>query len=300
MRDASVGFQCPECVKEGASNVRVATTVAGGRISANSGIVTKVLVAINVVAYLAQQGNANVTFRFGGFGGPFRFPYDPASVHGTATGEYYRLITEAFLHVSVLHIAFNMYLLYVLGLQLENSLGRLRFAGVYLISALGGSVLSYLLGQDGIGASGAVFGLFSATYIVARKLRLDTSQITFLIAFNLIFSFVAKGIGYWAHIGGLLTGALVTVILIYVPRGPRRNVIQGASLVVLVGALMALAVARTHSLRTSPGFAQAPSQLGSGTGRSADNPAAASAGSVPRSTSGNTISRSPASISRLR
>lgn len=301
MRDASVGFQCPECVKEGARTVRAVKTVAGGRPSANPGIVTKVLLGINVLAYLAQQNNPNITYRFGGFGGPNRFPYDPATLHGTATGEYYRLITEAFLHVSVLHIAFNMYLLYILGLQLEHALGRLRFAGVYLISALGGSVLSYLLGQDGIGASGAVFGLFSATFIVAKRLRMDTSQIMFLIAFNLVFSFAVKGIGYWAHIGGLVTGAAVTAVLVFAPHGPRRNLLQGAGLVGITAVLAVLALVRTHQLAPELTRLQGlATTQASAAGRSAESPSAAAAGSAPSSRSGSTISRSTSSISKLR
>lgn len=299
MRDASVGFQCPECVREGARTVRTPKTVAGGRVSASPGIVTKILLGINVLAYLAQQNNyESVTSRFGGFD---LIRYRDGTIHGAATGEYYRLITEAFLHVNMLHIAFNMYLLYVLGRQLEAAMGRLRFAGVYLISALGGSVLSYQLGQNGIGASGAVFGLFAATFIVAKRLRVDTSQITFLILFNLVFSFAAKGIGYWAHIGGLITGAAITAILIFVPRGPRRDVIQGVGVGAVVALLLAMALTRTHSLQPArrlglPQFAQAPPVAG----WNADSAVATTAASAPSSRSGSTISRSATSISMLR
>ena len=132
-----------------------------------------------------------------------------------ADGQWYRLITSAFLHppglsgLGPLHIVFNMWALIVVGPALERLLGRVRFLAVYLVSALGGSVLFYLVGPpnvEALGASGAIFGLFGAWFVLARRLRLDTRQIVGLIVLNLVIWFVVPNIAWQAHVGGLMAG----------------------------------------------------------------------------------------------
>ncbi len=232
MNDAVVGFHCPECVQEGNRTTREGRTVFGGRIS--EGLrVTWVLLVANVAVYILQQLASGVTLMLA---------MRPVNV---ASGEFYRLITAAFLHApgSILHIAFNMWALFILGRPMEDALGRLRFATLYLLSALGGSVLGYLVAPPGlasIGASGAIFGLFGATFVVAKRLRIDTRWILGLLAINLVLTFVVPGIDWRAHIGGLITGAALAVAFAYAPRARRTLVHVGAG--VGLAALLAIGV----------------------------------------------------------
>lgn len=239
MREASVGFQCPECVAAGQRTVRAPRTIFGGRVVADSGLATRAIIIANVVLYLVQQVVPSVTPRFAML---------PVAV---AQGEYYRLVTAAFLHGSLLHIFFNMYALLAIGDQLEGQLGRARFTALYFVSALGGSALSYLLSspaQFGVGASGAIYGLFGALYVVGRRLRIDTKPIAVLIGINLVLSFAIPVIDWRAHIGGLVTGGLLALAYAYAPQDSRRASVQGgataAALVVIAGAI----VLRTSAL----------------------------------------------------
>ncbi len=145
------------------------------------------------------------------------------------------MFTAAFLHSPnfLLHIAFNMYALWILGQSLEPALGRTRFLVLYLLSALGGSVGVLLLSnpfQSVVGASGAVFGLFGALFVIQRKRGGDVRQLLILIVVNGVLGFVVPGIAWQAHLGGLLTGAAVAAVLAYVPRGRRRPVPQWSGL----------------------------------------------------------------------
>src|SRR5262249_1464122 len=153
------------------------------------------LVGINIVAYLAEIIAKSTVYTDGVMFGA-----------GVAVGEWYRLLSSAFLHqlpnngLGLLHIAFNMWALIVVGPALERWLGKLRFLAVSLISALGGSVLFYLIAspvQIGLGASGAIFGLFGSWFVLARKLRLDTRQIVGLIVINLVITFVGVHFIAW-------------------------------------------------------------------------------------------------------
>jgi membrane associated rhomboid family serine protease len=237
MIDASVGFQCPECVREGNQGVRRARTVFGGRVS-DAGLVTKVLIGLNALAFLVQQVSQTFTLRFADL---------PVAV---ASGEQYRLLTSAFLHGNLLHIALNMYALYLFGPPLEVALGRLRFIALYILSALGGSALSYAFANPlgySLGASGAVFGLFGAFFMVNRRLQRDTSGLLVLVAVNLAFSFLVRGIDWRAHIGGLVTGSLVAAALVYAPRR-YRALVQTAGFVVVAVLVVALVAWRTAQL----------------------------------------------------
>ncbi|MCW2500449.1 MAG: Conserved rane protein of unknown function [Frankiales bacterium] len=268
MRSASVGFQCPSCVKEGSATIRQPKAAFGGR-AVGTPVVTFTLIGLNVLLFLvttatgtglAFGGNPSPLFEklalaptmhplfaHGEFTGPF--------ADGVAQGEYWRLLTSTFLHFGVVHIALNMFCLYLLGPTLEQSFGRLRFAALYLLSGQSGAALSYALGpanQQAAGASGAVFGLFAAFYVLQRRRGGDVSQIATTIGINLAISFVASSYIDWrGHVGGLIGGALFAVALVYAPAGERRwlyQVVGGLGLVLLVVGLVA---ARTTQLTTA-------------------------------------------------
>jgi len=249
MRSASVGQQCVECVSEGARSTRPGRTTFGGRPAAGA-VVTWALVAINVVVFVGtwvRPGIVNDLEMLGyasfSAGGP---------AHGVAAGEWYRLITSAFLApatgltggLGIWDIAFNMWALIFVGPALEHLLGRVRFISVYLLSAVGGSVMYYYLAAPNaaaVGASGAIFGLFGAWFIAQRRLRLDTRGIVTLIAINLALSFFLHNIIAWQdHVGGLLTGALLTAAYAYAPRKNRTAWQVAATAVVVV--LIAVAI----------------------------------------------------------
>jgi len=230
MTAASVGFQCPECVSEGHRTVRQARTIYGGKVRPGTapGLVTRTLIAINVIVFIiTASSGANI---FSGSTGSStvydRFALIPVEV---AHGQWYRLITAAFLHYGILHIAFNMYALFLVGPQLEMVLGRLRFVTLYVLAGIGGGLLSMALGplgEQAAGASGAIFGLFGALYIVARHLNLQTNGIAITIVANLVFTFAIPNIDWRAHVGGLVTGSAIALIISRAPQGPRRSQIQ--------------------------------------------------------------------------
>jgi membrane associated rhomboid family serine protease len=155
---------------------------------------------------------------------------------GVAYGQWWRLITNGFLHVNLLHIAFNMYFLYLLGRILEPALGSVKFALLYLVSLLAGSLGALIVSphQLTVGASGAVFGLMGAVLLEARARQIPELQswITWLIVLNLGFSFVFPDISWGGHVGGLIGGALCTVVLQY---GERQR--QPALALAVCGAL---------------------------------------------------------------
>lgn len=242
MRSAAVGFQCPDDVAAGARSMRQPRTVFGGRVSGDTSRVSIALVALNVVVFVGGLllGERQLQEAYGNLPGPVVL--SDGSLGGVTVGEYYRLMTAAFLHGGPFHLAMNMFALASLGPTLESALGRSRYLALYLLSALGGSVLSFLLsapGQLGVGASGAIFGLFGAYYVVVRRLGGETRQIVTLLLINLAITFAVPIIDWRAHLGGLVTGALVAAALAYVPKGSRRTALQAAAcaavLVVLVG-----------------------------------------------------------------
>jgi len=259
MRSASVGQQCVECVGEGARSTRQARTTFGGRPAAGA-VVTWTLVAINVAVFLVTWVRPGIITDLEMIG---YAPYTQGGpVHGVAAGEWYRLITSAFLApasglsgLGLMDIVFNMWALIFVGPSLEGLLGRARFLAVYLLSALGGSVMYYFLAPPydaAAGASGAIFGLFGAWFVVSRRLKLDTRGIVILIAINLALSFFFHNVIAWQdHIGGLLTGALLTAAYAYAPR-KNRAVVQVAATVV-VAALIAVAIVTRNGQLTSGG-----------------------------------------------
>ncbi|MEV5497827.1 rhomboid family intramembrane serine protease [Nonomuraea fuscirosea] len=230
MRDAAVGFQCPECVAEGNKGLRQARSTFGGNV-VRTPIVTYALLVINLLVFGAQYLTGNqVTAELAMWPGG-------VAVHD----QYYRLITGAFVHNDIFHILFNSWALYVVGPYLERAFGHVRFSALYLIGALGGSVLGLWLDplmQPTVGASGAIFGLFAAVFVVGRKLDLDVRGIAVLIVINLAITFIVPGISWTGHIGGLITGALLSGALAYAPRN-NRTLWQ---VLAIAGALAVLAV----------------------------------------------------------
>lgn len=222
MTPTSVGMRCPECARQ---RTKVKTVRS---MSPSAPTVTYVLIAINVIAFLASgafgvggAGGGGELFRKGALNGP--------AVH--VGHEYYRLVTSGFLHANFLHIAFNMYLLYVLGRMLEPAIGSARFAAIYVVSLLGGSFGALLVtpNVNTVGASGAVFGLMGAAFFELRNRGIDPFQagIGGLIVINLIFSFVLSNISVGGHIGGLVFGSLAALAFHAVER---RRLPAGAGL----------------------------------------------------------------------
>jgi len=256
LRSAPVGQQCVECIKEGGRTARQPTGVFGGR-AVSGAAVTWALVGLNVAFYLVEWVYPKIVDYLALIGSA----YDPKvhEVIGVAQGQEYRLLTSAFLHeqglsgFGPLHILFNMWALILVGPALERLLGRVRFLALYLLSALGGSVLFYLLApvnELGLGASGAIFGLFGAWFVVSRRLKVDSRSIVFLIVLNLGISFAVAGIAWQAHVGGLISGGLLTAAYAYAPRNQRALVQVGAT-VLLAAILVAAVLTRNHQLLAS-------------------------------------------------
>ena len=260
MRSASVGQQCVDCVGQGARSTRQARTAFGGRPAAGA-VVTWTLVAINVAVFLVAWARPAIVNDLAMLGyAPYTAGGPP---HGVAAGESYRLLTSAFVAPGaglsgpgLMDILFNMWALIFVGPALEGLLGRARFLAVYLVSAVGGAVMYYFLAppySPAAGASGAIFGLFGAWFVVSRKLRLDTRGIVALIAINLALSFFFHSYIAWQdHIGGLLTGALLTAAYAYAPR-KNRAAFQAAA-TVLVVIVIVVAVAVRNGQLTGGGF----------------------------------------------
>ncbi|HVF52896.1 MAG TPA: rhomboid family intramembrane serine protease [Actinomycetota bacterium] len=204
------------------------------------------IIVVNVVIFIAQLGSAGVTNRFAAFA--------PA----IQNGEYYRLITAMFLHSPsfILHILFNMYILYAYGQNVEQAFGTLRFIVMYLVAGFMGSVASYAFGScnaASVGASGAIFGVVGILVIYAYNRRTSAIMSQYLrgimifIGINMVISFGLPNIDYLAHIGGLLAGmALGLGFDRGLVSGRARSVaLQAAFVVAMVGVGVALLVWRT-------------------------------------------------------
>jgi membrane associated rhomboid family serine protease len=194
MTTAAVGFQCPACVAEGRATVR--------RVKIRKPLITQIIIGICVAAF----GLEMLTGR------DFAWNFGIAGAAITQNGEYYRFLTSMFLHVDIIHIAFNMLILYQFGSALETLMGSPRFALLYLGGGLGGGLASILFNDPytlSVGASGAIFGLLGAYVIYAMRARLDTNAVVIMIGINLVLGFVLPGIDWHAHLGGLVVGAIL-------------------------------------------------------------------------------------------
>jgi membrane associated rhomboid family serine protease len=255
LRAAAVGQQCVECVREGGRTSRPVRAIFGGTPS-RSAIVTWSLLGINVVLYLVEMAKPGLADSWSLLGYASRTGFPP--YQGIAAGQWYRLITSAFLPptgaTGLIDIAFNMWALFIVGPGLEKILGWARYLGVYLLSAVGGGAAYYLVAPpnaSALGASGAIFGLFAAWFVVSRRLRLDSSRIITLIVLNLVFSFIYRSsIAWQAHIGGLITGAIIAAAYAYAPRKGRTAIQAGATVAVLaiLAAIVAYRTGQIHAM----------------------------------------------------
>jgi membrane associated rhomboid family serine protease len=243
MRSAPVGFQCPDCVGEAARTVREPVTVSGGALITRP-YVTWTLIGLTVAAFLWQfaAGVESVAEDFG------MWPFGIALY-----GEWWRLLTAAFLHGSWLHIAFNMYVLFVLGPTLERVLGHVRFTVLYLVAALGGSVASYTFSDPrtvSVGASGAIFGLMGALLVAGRRLRWDLTQVLILLGVNVVIGFLSPDVDWRAHLGGLVVGGLVAAVFVWTPPPFRsaRALWQTLGILAILGVLVVVTMWRTGQL----------------------------------------------------
>lgn len=249
MRDAAVGFQCPECVSEGARTMRTARTTFGGVARTEGAAVTKALVIACVAVFVGQL--ASGTPLGGGAAGKVEIHYGMFPLGIALGGDWYRLITPMFLHASLIHIGFNMLALVSLGTAVEGLLGRARFLALYLVAGFCGNVASYALAPVqtlSVGASTALFGLFGAYFVLARRMRADTSQIAGLIAINLVLTFAIPQIDWRGHVGGLVGGGLVAAAMAYAPAGPRQRLLQWTGTAAVLALAIAVAVLRTAQL----------------------------------------------------
>ncbi|HEY5332553.1 MAG TPA: rhomboid family intramembrane serine protease [Solirubrobacterales bacterium] len=218
MTPTPVGMRCPECSNQRTKVVRNPTGTASGFAAFPA---TFVLIAINVIVYLVE-----VLHGGGGTSLSTRTIYDMGGLWGPAVsegGDWWRTITSGFVHVSILHIAFNMYLLFILGRLLEPAIGTVRFVFLYFAALLAGSFVALLFEPNAVsaGASGAIFGVLGATFVIARGRRLDSiaGQIGILILINLVFTFSDGSISVGAHVGGLAAGVLCGFLIIGGERG---------------------------------------------------------------------------------
>jgi membrane associated rhomboid family serine protease len=244
MTPTPVGMRCPECASQ---RTKVVRGVGANSALLSSAPATFVLIAINAAVFLAEiasgsggfyniQGSS-IVFDYGLFGPLVR------------EGEWYRLLTSGFLHAGLLHVGFNMFALFFLGRILEPSIGMPRFLAVYFASLFGGAFGALLLDPNAltIGASGAIFGIFGATFVIARGRGFDAvaSSIGVVLLINLAFSFGAANISLGGHLGGLAAGVLCGAAIIAGDRGRlgenrfavEMAVAVGVALLAILGAL---------------------------------------------------------------
>ena len=248
-RSAAVGVQCVDCVKAQAASTPSATTVFGGRVS-DRPVVTIGIIALCVAVWIGQQADSRLTS-------------DIWFIPALGQDEPWRFITSAFAHSpgQVMHILFNMFALWLVGGQyLEPLLGHVRYAVLYLLCAIGGSVMLLLLAQPpsgpvltwqdlgswgtpAVGASGAVFGLFGALIVLNRKLGRSSAWMWATIVINAVLGFVVPNVAWQAHLGGFVTGVAVAFVLASTQeRGRRRWQWPGLAAVAVL--LVAAAVAK--------------------------------------------------------
>jgi membrane associated rhomboid family serine protease len=233
MYDSPVGMRCPECAGQQARSRRVAIR------RAESPYGTYALIALNVIVFIAELGGGGGAASLEGGG---RLVSD-GGLLGPAVadqGEWYRIVTSGFLHAGPLHLFLNMFVLYILGTILEEGIGTVRMLGIYFVSLLAGSFGALLLDPNEltVGASGAVYGIMAATFLVARQRGVEqlASQIGLWVVLNLAFTFTVPGISIGGHLGGLAGGAAAAGVIL---AGERRG---GAAIPEALGLLLVAAI----------------------------------------------------------
>lgn len=266
MNAAAVGFQCPECVREGRRGQRSAVTAFGAAANIGSyGVLTRVLIGINVAVWLLTVAVALLRGEVSGdqlgqlvlSGGLTDLVQwgaalpaatgDSGLVGGIASGELWRLATAMFLHYGVIHLALNMYALWILGRHCESLLGRWRFLTLYLLSGLGGTIAEFVFRPPNtyaVGASGCIFGLMAALFFFFRKLNIDVRPIMVLLGLNLALGLFLENISLVAHVAGMVTGGVLGAVLAYAPRGSRQTIVQLAGVCAVALILLTLTTVR--------------------------------------------------------
>jgi membrane associated rhomboid family serine protease len=256
MTSTSVGMRCPECARQ-------RTTVRRGAAAISSTAVpyaTYALIALNAIAFLAEimGGGGAGSFEGGGDliadGGLCGNAIADGGICGAGGsvvqsdgGEIFRIVTGGFLHAGPFHLLLNMLALYVLGNLLEPAIGTVRFLGIYFAALLAGSFGALLLSDPNevtVGASGAIFGLMGAAFVIARNRGVEdvASQIGLFVVLNLLFTFSVPGISIGGHIGGLVGGALAALLVVYAERratGFSARLIEVAGIFLIAGASVA-------------------------------------------------------------
>jgi membrane associated rhomboid family serine protease len=253
MTPAPVGLRCPEHSgkPQGIQKVQRAVTGTGSR---RINVVTMSLIAINVAVYLAELAAG------GSIDGVNNTIYDHGAlfaqlccvnghVAGVAQGDWWRMITAAFLHYGPFHLAINMYSLYFAGTLLEQVIGRWRFALLYLGSGIAGSAGALVITPNSptAGASGAIFGILGALFVLERRRHISTGgQIAGLIVLNLVFTFALSNISVGGHIGGLIGGVVLMFALLHFRRSWAMSIAATAALIV-VSVVVAYLKVRNYS-----------------------------------------------------
>lgn len=207
--------------------------MAGGRIPSDAGRISLAIIAINVAVYLAQMATQERD--------PSVYQLGAMQGYGVATGEYWRLLTAAFLHGGLIHLALNMYALYVFGPVAERVLGTGRFFATYFTLAIASSAFVYVLTTPTtatVGASGAIFGLFGLVFVLMLKSGQDLRSLLVLLAINAFIS-LQNGISWQGHLGGFLTGLALGAVFAYAPRASRASL----QILVFAGIWVGVAVA---------------------------------------------------------
>lgn len=246
LREASVGYQCVECVSAGQRQVRRARTIAGGQLQRQP-VVMPLMIALNLGVFLLTAAQAGSIWRNYASALFFDWVMWPQLI--VDEGEWWRLITGGFLHYGLFHVVVNMLALWMLGRDVEQLLGWPRFLLVYLLSLLGGSTAVFVFGDVNTqlaGASGAVWGIIGAVLVAVVRLRLNPQPVIFLIVLNLAISFL-PGISLLGHLGGFAVGIAVTAAMVYAPRG-RQLFVQVAAVLAVVLLLGVLIVVRASQI----------------------------------------------------
>ncbi|MFT4265059.1 MAG: rhomboid family intramembrane serine protease [Nocardioides sp.] len=268
MNSASVGFQCPECVREGNKGVRQVRTSYGGLVPRGLSVAL-VLVGLNVVVWLVIQatgGDSSWVVEWlsllpkgrcdvegGYYSGMSGASCSTVGdwIPGVADGAIWRMVTSVFTQVEPLHLFLNVLNIWILGPQLEAVFGRARFLAVYAVAGLAGSVTVLWLGPeygDTIGASGAVFGLLGALLVVVLRSRQPPQGMLIWIVLSMGYSFAVPNISWQGHLGGLVGGFLVAAAFAWAPRGARRRLVQWGAVAAVVVVIALLTVVRIVDL----------------------------------------------------
>lgn len=238
---APVGIRCPDHAGVAQGAAKVTTGVRRAAYEGTGALVTKTLIAINVLVFFINLAQGSTLSRISGslfekgalyIGSPF--------TSGLADGEWWRLITSAFLHGSLIHLGLNMVVLWIVGSPVEQAIGRGRFLALYVVSGLAGSAGALLLSPSAItvGASGAIYGILGAALVLeAQGSHVLGGQAFGLIVFNLVLTFAIPNISIGGHLGGLAGGALAMLAL---SRFGRTHAIYGRPGLIGIAGLVAV------------------------------------------------------------